>query len=1767
MRLFNRKKVIMDNGGYIMIHLTGYKINEEIFKSNISTIFRGTRVLDNCPVVIKLLNNEYPTEKELSLFKREFEIMEKLEGSGVVKAYSLEKYNNSLAIVMEDVGGDSISKGLRKFEMGLNDKLALSIKITQSLVQVHQKNIIHKDVNPSNFIWNIKTNEVKIIDFGLSTELTREASQFINLNILEGTLNYISPEQTGRINRPIDYRTDLYSLGITFYELFTGQLPFSGIDELELIYNHIAKKPAPPIEKNSEIPVLLSNIIMKLISKTVEERYQSAFGLLKDLEFCQENLNKKMSAANSFIPGQFDILDRFEIPHKLYGRENEIEMLINGFEKAAIGSSEFLLVKGYSGVGKSSLIHEIRKPITGKKGYFISGKFNQFEKNIPYFGITQAFRELIKQLLAQSQNSLDNWKQNLLDAMGNNGQVIIDIIPELEQIIGSQPQAIQLNPLEAQNRFQMTFRKFINVFASKEHPLVVFLDDLQWSDTSTLDLIKYILLSGNVKHVLFIGAYRDNEVQAGHHLLGFMEELKNSQQDLGKPFEEIYLKPLEFSSVKNLIADTFHSSIHETEPLTDIIFHKTKGNPFFINRILNSLYLQGTFKFMVEKGQWVYELEKVKAAEISDNVVDLLVKGLESLPEETMNILKLVACIGTQFDLNTVCLISKKTVREIGKNLWRAIEKEIILPLNNNYRFINAIKNDMSPTDLEMRFTFAHDRIRQAIYSLIQEEEKCQIHLSIGEFLRMFRETERADEIFDMVNHLNIGKNLIKGKNERIELADLNILAGNKAKKSTAFAVALNYFETSQSLLSEEEWSLMPQKLFGLLMEQAETALLSGDLLKADAICECLSGIATNNLEKGAISNIKVLILIFQGKLYESIDEIRKTLLIFNISLPENTDDIGEKTKEGVMKMQQFLARTPVEELVNLPVMSDPEKIMVMQLLFQVVPPALQVNPMLYILVSLMMFEQTLTFGTSPLSCKCFGDCGVIQGTMLGDYKTGYKLGEAAFALINKFKAESQKPPVYFIFTYLSHWCAHYKESLDYYIMSYRTGLETGDLMHATYAIAHKAHLLMWVGKNLTECKAETENTIAFLKQAKGVAPLLLAEIVYYVIGKFQNTENSGNFDFEEQDNNMMGIIDQSHNLVFMARFFQYNTYLNIIMDNFDEAEKWNVMAENIIFAAISDFPLPDHYLFQGLILANKWSKASDEVKLHIKDKLMDIKQRLNKWAENCPANFAHKYLLLSAEIAIIENESFDTIINIFMKTMDSIGSNDFIQFKALCYERYGKFWLDKGDEIIGKAYIRDAYYLYKRWGAHRKVVLMEKNYSQYFVTEENTFKGTRGKKGTISPTTHSSIDMTSILKSSQAISIEIKIEKLLKILIHTLIENAGAQRGCLLLKNEADGQFYIEAIQDVNTNYLKVMHSLLFSESKDLCLEIVQYVTRTRETLVIHDAYSDENWQNNLYITNNHIKSVLCMPVIYQNRLKGIVYLENNLSDNVFTSERLEILKILSSQASISIENAKLYENMEEKVKERTAQLNTANEKLRELSLHDPLTSLYNRRYAFEFTHDKITKFIKNKIMLKKKLEKRNSSIEENVIGVFLIDIDHFKEVNDTYGHLAGDNVLIALSQTLKKIIRNEDILVRWGGEEFLIILYNTKPEYLDKFSRKILDKIKGTPIKVSENATIYKTCSLGYLEMPLALSNPDLLNMEQMINISDYALYQAKENGRNCAAHFKIIKQIENEEEIRNYLVRLTKTTKLDEEYFKIEFINSSDRVPVAGLSSTKD
>ena len=1167
-----------------MISLAGYQINNEIHKSNRTIVFRGTRLSDNCPVVIKYLSKEYPTSKELSDFTYEYKIMNKLSGEGIIKPYDIVKYGNSLAIIMEDIGGESIADAMKSTKLSITEKMLLSIQMTDSLLQVHKQNIIHKDVNPSNFIWNRKTNQVKIIDFGISTELASEDFQYTNTMNPDGTLEYMSPEQTGRINKPVDYRTDFYSLGITLYELFSGKLPFAGEDESEMVYYHIAKTPAPLYLVSPEIPKCLSDIVMKLISKSAEERYQSASGIKKDLEHCYQSLKSGTEISN-FVPGKDDIIERFESPYKLFGREEEIEILVKKFEDASKGNCELVLVGGYPGIGKSSLINEIRKPITFRKGRFIYGKCEQRKCNTPYYGLRQAFQELVRQLLTEPQSSLDTWKQRLMDALGENGQLITDIIPDLEQIIGLQPHATELNPVESQNRIQMVFLEFIKVFAQKEHPLIIFLDDLQWCDAATINLIYYIFSMDTLQYALFVCAYRDNELQAGYRISQLFEKLRELNS-----CTELFLKPLDFTAVNDLVSETLHSPPDATKPLTELIIKKTNGNPFFTIKMLKSLYLQKAFTFIPEKGQWSFDLEKVRNAEISDNLIDLIIKGLESLSERTVNTLKLAACIGNQFDFRTLLLVKNDPESLLNKDLWTAINKEIIIPLDNNYRLIGSLSAEMYK-DVPIRFSFTHERVRQAVYSLITDNDRAKMHLSIGYiYLKLFQKEKRTDLLYDLVNHLNIGRELIQNIKELIELSDLNIMAGSKAKKSTAFAAAENYFAIAQSLLSDELWAKTPRKYFKLLIDRANVALLSGNLTLSENLCIRLLDKAQSNIDKASISIIRVQIFEYQGKHKEAIDEVRRSLRLFDIHLPDNDQEIVQKIHKGIFKLKSYLKRITIDGLKNLPEMKDPEKIIIMQMVFQMVPAAYQSNPQLFVLISLMMFELTCEYGVSPLSCKCFTDCAIILGS-LGEYETGYKLAEAAFSLLNRLKAEAFRASVCYGFTFTSYTRAHYSESLNYYDMAYHKGLETGDIHHASFALADKLLLLLYTGKNLNECMQETEDAVTYLNKINISLPQLLAQMIHYMIRKFQSVhDKKEEKNFLRKDEEIITTLKSTNNLGFLCRFYILNAYMNIIFGKMDDAEKWNNMAQEVIRSTglVQDYSVPDHYMFQGLILCNK---------------------------------------------------------------------------------------------------------------------------------------------------------------------------------------------------------------------------------------------------------------------------------------------------------------------------------------------------------------------------------------------------------------------------------------------------------------------------------------------------------------------------------------------------------------------------------------------------
>lgn len=1730
-----------------MIDLPGYEINKQLFKSYDTTIFRGKNNLDNTNVIVKILNSEYPSAEMLDNFRREYFITKRLSGDKIIKVSKLESFNNSLAIVMEDFGGKSLADILKINKLDIKEKLMFSIDIVDALMQIHEQKVVHKDINPSNIIINMRTKQVKIIDFGISTTLKIENPQ--NLSFIEGTVEYVSPEQTGKVNRIIDYRSDYYSLGITLYEMFTGGIPFNG-DELQIVYGHIAKIPKEPKVVCEKVPPAISDIILKLLAKNAENRYQSLSGLKHDLLYCLKNLESEKKL-DDFKIAQKDCLNRFQIPQKLYGRDEELESLKKAFGDLQKTKLKLLLISGFSGIGKTALINEMNKVIINQGGCFISGKFNRFQSNIPYSALVLAFKDLIRNITLDGKN-IKAWKKRLISALGPNGKIIINFIPELKEIIGEQPEVAKLNPLEEKNRFQMVFGNFIKALTRKEHPLVMFLDDLQWCDYSTAELLNYILISMKIENFLIIGAYRDNEISENHPLMLMINQMKNISGN-SDFLKQIYLEPLTEQAVNQMVADTLNCHNTYTHALTNSLYRKTKGNPFFTIQLLNSLYEKGVFKLDEGSFFWKWDIEKINMVDISDNVVEFMIQTLNLLTTDSLNIIKKASCIGNIFDIKVLYHLCGE-IKNFSNVLWTIIDKGLIVPLDTNYRFLHMLKEQSIKPSMEIKFRFSHDRVQQAAYSMITDDDKCIIHRKIGRFLidLHLKQNNLDDNIFEVISHLNIAKNLIQKKDERIELMELNFLAGKKAKKNIAYGIANNHFKIGKTLLTEKEWEERPKKLFRLSYNLAESNYLDGNFEEAIELCENLFPLTADNIEKASIYSLKAKVIEFKGDKKEMVvKEVGKGLKLLGIDLPVEPSNIEQKLSEGMEKMVEYIDNSSIEDLINLPVMTDRKRIMTMEMFFQLQATAYQYNPSLSFLIQVTIFDMALNYGVTEVTCKNLLECGIILGSVLGNYETAYQLNTISFALLKRLKADSLKAGCYFIFAnFISHWRAPYKECLDYFDMCFNSGMETGDLYHASFAVAFKTVVNLYVNNNLNDCKFKTENALKFLENSKAKFLMFMPEIAILTINQLQST-----YDFEKE-NLILKALSKSKDLTFMYIFGSYCLMVNYILGNLEAADKWSAFTEQYFQAGTGFYSLPDFYMFKSLTLIEKYKKTDEKERAEIIKIVVKNIEKLKMWSDNSPRNFLHKYLIVCAELARVQKEPIEKIMCLYNEALNSIKLGDFINMRALINELIGEFWIVRNEEFIARAYIKEAYYLYSQWGAFSKLQKLEYKYFRYFSGfDKFNFKYSNfNSRCTQTKFTDAlSLDIGSILKSSQAISSEIKIDKLLKVLMHTIIENTGAQSGCLLLESSEGGDFFVEALKNKNSEEIQVMQSIPFNESTNyFCPELIEHVIKTGENIVIDNAIEDQNYQKHQHFIKNKTKSVMCMPIIYQSDLKGIIYLENNLIGNVFNTKRLETLKIISSQISISIENARLYENLEEKVRERTLQLEHANNELKELALHDPLTKLHNRRYLYNYISNLPEKIAASKEVKLVKNQRNSYDIVCDIIGVYMIDIDFFKDINDTYGHAIGDKVLISITETLKKSVRNEDYIIRWGGEEFLIILNQTKVGYLKLFSKNILNVIRKTPVELDRGEKINVTCSIGCTYLPLDPELIETVKLEQIINVSDFAMYKAKEMGRNRSVHinFKNLGDL-SKVEIKDCLMELTKNVDIDTRYVTIDEI----------------
>ena len=1507
-----------------MMTIPGYRLIRQIHHSPKSEVYQGYREADNRPVILKVLGEDYPRPEELARYRQEYELTRSLNLTGVIKAYDLQKYQHSLAIVLEDFGGESLDRGLPTLPLKVEDFLPLAVQIVAAMAQLHHQNVIHKDINPSNIVWNPQTGQLKLIDFGLATRLSREEPVPVIPQALQGTLAYLSPEQTGRMNRSLDYRTDFYALGVTFYELLTGQLPFASTDPMELVHAHIAQIAPPPDKVNPAVPPAVAAMVMKLMAKTAEDRYQSAAGLQADLEECTRQL-QETGRLEAFPLGQHDISDHFQIPEKLYGRDGEIARLLAIFDHVAAGRAGIVLCLGEPGIGKSVLIREIHKPIIQKQGYFISGKYDQFKRDIPYSAITVAFQEFIRQILTESEASLSRWKKDLLQSVGHNGQVIIEVIPELELVIGPQPEAQPLPAAEAQNRFQHVFQNFVRAITGRQQPLTLVLDDLQWADMASLNLLETLTGDRENGYFLLIGAYRDNEVDAAHPLRLTLAEIEQTQTAT----HTIKLGPLSFEHVNELITGALRCAPVEARPLTELVYDKTAGNPFFVTQFLKSLPEAGLLTFAPSyqgegKGVWRWDAEQIRAAAVTDNVVTLMAGKIQKLPPAAQEALRLAACIGDRFELATLAVISERQALETLNHLWPALAEGLVLPLDDHYKLV-AAANDQN--GLQSRFKFLHDRVQQAAYGLIPEAERPATHLNLGRLLLATApETELDERLFDIVNHLNYGLDLLTDPVERIRLAELNLEAGQKAKTSTAYETALRYLTAGMTLLAADSWAVAYQLAFFLHLERAECEYLTGNFAQAETLFDLILTRAKTVLEKATVLNLLVVLNSNQARLHESLDCGKKGLDILGVHLPDSVDEKKAALSQELVRIQTRLADMDIEDLANLPELTDPDQTKIMELCANMLPPAyMSGDPDLYALLTLAMVSQSLFLGNSSLSSHAYMMYGVILDTGFEDYATAYRFGELGLKLGQKYKNGSIDTKNYFVFaTWLNHWRRHLKTSSDYLLSAYSLGLEAGDMTFAAYAVTNYLLVEIHRGERLDFVYQEAVKYLSFVEKSKDqttINVILLCRQFTLCLQKKTRDKYRLDDDGYDEAAQVMAVKEANN---WTLLFYHLSLKLIIFYLYGDYHEALNVFQEGLPLTTGGTFTYTPFLFYGALTLAALYPTLPEEEMEQALETLTTYQAQLKTWAEHCPENYRQMDLLVKAEMARLESRDLAAMDG-YDQAIQAAHDHGYTQYEALANELAAKFYLARGQTKIAAMYVAEAHYLYDLWGAARKVQDLEAHYPHWLAKTAGEGTGAR-KTSSTSETTGSQLDLATVLKASQAISGEIHFERLLARLIQIAVENAGAEHGYLILNT--DGKLQVEAFSAAGSQEITAGQSSPLEQAPNLSPAIVNYVARTQEPIVLGNAAEAGLFTNDSNVQTRRPKSVLGLPILHTGRLTGILYLENNLAANAFTPERLELLNLLSSQMAISIENARLYAHLEEKVQERTAELAVAKEK-----------------------------------------------------------------------------------------------------------------------------------------------------------------------------------------------------------------------------------------------
>ncbi|MFM0277763.1 AAA family ATPase [Paraburkholderia sediminicola] len=1424
------------------------------------------------------------TDASLTCLKRlehEYALREDLDASWSARPRALSYYKDRVALVLEDPGGAPLDGLLLGHALEVTEFLRIAIALVGALRQVHERGLVHKDIKPGNVLVNLENGKAWLTGFGIAGHLPRERQNPAPPEMIAGTLAYMAPEQTGRMNRSVDSRSDLYALGVTFYEMLTGTLPFSAADPMEWIHCHIARQPTP-LDEYAAIPATLSAIVMRLLAKTAEDRYQTAAGIEADLHLCQAHWDS-YGRIGPFAVGGHDASDRLVIPERLYGREREIDDLLTAFDRVvAHGMPELVLVSGYSGIGKSSVVNELHKVLVPPRGLFASGKFDQYKRDIPYATLAQAFQSLLRPLLSHSEVDLSPWRVAFREALGPHGQFLVNLVPELELVIGQQPSVPELPPHAEKTRFQMVFRRFLSVFARKEHPLTLFLDDLQWLDSATLELVGHLMTHSEVRHLLLVGAYRDNEVGPAHPLHGLLRDIRST----GAQVHELVLAPLEVDDIGRLAADALHCRREHAKPLAQLLQDKTGGNPFFAIQFLTNLAEENLLSFDPLGQAWRWDIERIRAMRCTDNVVDLVARKLMRLSATTQAALKQLACLGNVVDIAMLALVHGASEETLHAALWEAVQAGLLLREGSTY-------------------TFLHDRVQQAAYSTISPQYRNESHLRIGRLmLANMTAAELAEHLFDVANQLIRGAELIKDLCEKAQVAMIDLRAGRRAKASAAYASACVYLRSGMSLLDDQHWSSQYDLMFGLWLECATCEFLTGNFDKAEQLISELLQRSSSNADRAAVYCLKIRIHIVKGENPRAVTDALSCLRLFDIDMPAHPD--WNHVEAAYQTVWQTLGARPIESLTDLPLMTDIEQQAAMQVLSVLTTAAYFTDLNLYRLQVCHMVNIATKYGTSGASAHAYAYFASGLGPVFDRYDDAYRFAKLACDLVEKHGFIAYHARVYYAMGTVSFWSSPASSAIDFMRMSVRQATETGDLDFACYSMLQSITGLLLRSDPLDAVWSESEMVLSFTQETKYGDAVDMVHIQQRFIANMQGrTPDFSAFSDAQFDEAAFEAKLETGEITRMVAcwYWIFKLKARFLSSNYIEALAASGKAQEILWALAAQIQMLDYFYYTALTVAALFDEASVEQQASWRDLMNAHQTQLRTWADHYPPTFHDKHALVSAEIARLDQRDLEAM-RLYEQAIQSAHEHGFVQHEGVAHEVAARFYAARGFDTSSHAYLRKARYCYLRWGALGKVRQLDER-SAHGPEEFTVFAPT----ATIGTPTDQ-LDLGTVVKASQAVSGEIEQSKLIETLLRITIEHAGAERGLLIRFHGDKPQIEAEA----TTGRAKIDVTLRQAPvtSSDLPDSVLHYMSRTCQSVILTDALAPSLFSTDPYVKHHRPRSVLCLPLVKQGQLIGALYLENNLTSHAFTAARIAVLELLASQAAISLENARLYSDLQ---------------------------------------------------------------------------------------------------------------------------------------------------------------------------------------------------------------------------------------------------------------